>query len=87
MATARTQDVTITRRELDRLERDREILDWIEADHAGRYPGRPSLRDQVGGLIEAGESLDAIIARGLRRLEAPGASRRPSDRRRSARTG
>lgn len=85
MATARTQDVTIPRRELDGLERDREILDWIEADHAALHPGRPSLRDQVGGLIDAGANLDAIVARGVRRLEARGASRRPADRPRASR--
>lgn len=69
MARTVTEHVSIPRGELARLERDREILDWLEASAHALAPERPSHRKVIGDLIDAGRSVDEIIDQHARRLE------------------
>lgn len=80
MANTRTQDVTISRRELERLRRDSLILDWLESEVHVRCPGRPAHREVIGGLIDAGRSVDEVVDRHVKRLEARKASAPRPDR-------
>jgi hypothetical protein len=58
---------TITWEEYLRLQRDRDILDWVATDFDRHVkPGSPGLRDIVGGLLDAGDGLQQTIAEAAR---------------------
>ena len=67
---------TITWQEYRGLMRDRDILDWVATDFDRHCkPGSPRLREIVGGLLDAGDSLGRTIQEAARTL-----SKRRSER-------
>ena len=59
---------TITWQELAEYQRDRAILDWIDADFRRQCAvgGAPGLRQIVGDLLDAGEDLSKTLAEACR---------------------